>query len=521
MKKVSIYLVLTLLTFNLLKSQDYIELGFHINQNGNQLLLDSVYVENISNSSDTMLYYPDYQLTIDVPLNVEDITRSEEVQVRNYPNPFGVETNIEVILPVYGNLKLLVYDTKGRLYGVLENDYDAGLHRFRFSPGAQQNYIVRVISDNSQQSLKLISSADNSGEPGLIYDSSSVGAINTLSKNFKTAGFSYSYGDNLQLTAYSTACGEQISVALNESPESSQDYYFDFTDITNIQPEAPQVADISKTETSITWQWGISEAVDGYKINNVNDYASATDVELNTSHMQTDLIEGTNYFLYVWAYNHCGESFPLAMHAATLALPLNSDELDLILEGTETQGMQIMNIFEQPDSIILRSLSTNVIIGEEHLEHFHERLLLSGKLAQGVGIAAPQVGINRRIICVQRHDAPGIFKPWGIYYNPRITQYSETFVQRNDGCLSVPSGGEYPSIDGYSYRATWVEVEYYLPDGTHVIETINHQFTAHIFQHEVDHLDGIMYFDLQTLEEKTGGNYTIIEGESYDEIFKE
>jgi peptide deformylase len=107
----------------------------------------------------------------------------------------------------------------------------------------------------------------------------------------------------------------------------------------------------------------------------------------------------------------------------------------------------------------------------------------------GVGIAAPQVGINRNIIWVQRQDKGTMFnRPWELYYNPRIVAYSGIYNLRSDGCLSVPDACETQNgITGNSWRASWVDVEYYLPDGTFVQERITQALTAHIFQHEIDH----------------------------------
>jgi peptide deformylase len=117
----------------------------------------------------------------------------------------------------------------------------------------------------------------------------------------------------------------------------------------------------------------------------------------------------------------------------------------------------------------------------------------------GIGIAAPQVGINRNIVWIQRQDKGTIVnRPWECYLNPRITGYSPIYNLRSDGCLSVsPTCEDNFSISGNSWRASWVDVEYYLPDGTFVQERITHALTAHIFQHEIDHLNGIMFFDRQ------------------------
>ncbi|PLX04858.1 MAG: hypothetical protein C0594_08735 [Marinilabiliales bacterium] len=182
---------------------------------------------------------------------------------------------------------------------------------------------------------------------------------------------------------------------------------------------------------------------------------------------------------------------------------LTQDEIDLILAaGTETE-MEVMNIFEHPDSNILVSISDplSVDCNYDEIVHMKERMYLTvtDPLNTGVGIAAPQVGINRRACWIQRYDKAPWWNPFGapfeFYVNPVITARSDTLVQRADGCLSVPQEAGYPDMPDSTYRAIWVDVEYQLLDGTTITERIDHEYTAHIFQHELDHLDGIMYME--------------------------
>ena len=105
----------------------------------------------------------------------------------------------------------------------------------------------------------------------------------------------------------------------------------------------------------------------------------------------------------------------------------------------------------------------------------------------GVGIAAPQVGINRRIIWVQRLDKQD--EPFECYVNIRIDSlYGETTHGR-EGCLSVPG------YAGFVPRKTDVSISYVdLQSGERQREDV-HGYTAIIFQHECDHLEGILYVD--------------------------
>ncbi len=111
----------------------------------------------------------------------------------------------------------------------------------------------------------------------------------------------------------------------------------------------------------------------------------------------------------------------------------------------------------------------------------------------GVGIAAPQIGIARNIFLFMRIDKPGY--PVEVAVNPEITAHSEEIVCfENDGCLSVPD------ISGNSLRYKWIEVEYYDRHGNKIKERLEgysreEDFTGIIFQHEYDHLQGVLFTD--------------------------
>jgi len=104
---------------------------------------------------------------------------------------------------------------------------------------------------------------------------------------------------------------------------------------------------------------------------------------------------------------------------------------------------------------------------------------------EGVGLAAPQVGVGQRIIVVDPREE-GI-TPFALV-NPVITQFSEDLERDEEGCLSIPQLKEVVE------RAHAVRVEALNRDGEPV--TIEAEgFLARILQHEVDHLDGILFID--------------------------
>lgn len=105
----------------------------------------------------------------------------------------------------------------------------------------------------------------------------------------------------------------------------------------------------------------------------------------------------------------------------------------------------------------------------------------------GVGIAGPQVGISRNIVCVQRFDKPG--EPFETYPNIRITNFYGEQEPGPEGCLSVPGKR------GEVARYRDIEISYRNP--VTMRDTMERVigFTAVIFQHECDHLHGVLYSD--------------------------
>ena len=203
------------------------------------------------------------------------------------------------------------------------------------------------------------------------------------------------------------------------------------------------------------------------------------------------------------------------------------EELSLI--GNASDIMRVLTIEDSADSSILRTksidLSARALMSDDYSRL--ERLMVAtvtDPSQDGVGIAGPQVGLNRRVIAVQRFDKNGA--PFEVYPNIRIVWSSFEKAQGPEGCLSVPGRRgkvlrsseivvEYADLE--ALREGYVDGEYINidgcigcpysedPDSDGCIgckkgdlptkrDTVK-GFTAVIFQHEVDHLDGILYID--------------------------
>ncbi len=167
----------------------------------------------------------------------------------------------------------------------------------------------------------------------------------------------------------------------------------------------------------------------------------------------------------------------------------SKDEQELILSGQLSEPMRILQINQPSDSLILRtqSLGFKVQADDMVLNYLADRMLVTLQNSKGVGIAAPQVGVLKRIIWVQRLDLEN--EPFEVYYNPEIKKYSDMKQDVREGCLSIP---DYRGTT--QDRAYAIFIEYDDRKGRHKCEMVE-AFTAAIFQHEIDHLNGIMFID--------------------------
>ena len=157
------------------------------------------------------------------------------------------------------------------------------------------------------------------------------------------------------------------------------------------------------------------------------------------------------------------------------------------------QSDSVMYVTTWPeDSAILRTPCvdfTKAELKSKDLKTLMAKMLKTVRSPQqdGVGIAAPQVGISKRLICLQRFDKEG--GPFECYPNIHIDSLFGAIGKGPEGCLSVPP------MRGLVPRYTSVIVSYLDPETLEPKRDTVTGYTAVIFQHECDHLDGILYID--------------------------
>ncbi|ASK32552.1 peptide deformylase [Chryseobacterium sp. T16E-39] len=171
----------------------------------------------------------------------------------------------------------------------------------------------------------------------------------------------------------------------------------------------------------------------------------------------------------------------------TNAQKITPNELAIINQGDINAALPIYQTTDAVQHKTLLNLSTEIDPVDPNtvtlVKRMKESLLTTDG---GVGIAAPQVGINRKIIWVQRFDKKD--NPLEYFINPVIVWRSELQNLGPEGDLSIPE------FRDQFYRSKVIQLEYADLKGQKYSEIVE-GFTAVIFQHEIDHLFGILISD--------------------------
>lgn len=151
--------------------------------------------------------------------------------------------------------------------------------------------------------------------------------------------------------------------------------------------------------------------------------------------------------------------------------------------SVENDEMALLNILHYPDER-LRKVATEVDVVNDELRQLLDDMLETMYAAPGIGLAATQVNVQKRLLVVdlsEEKDQPLCF------INPVITELEGT-TKMEEGCLSVP--GFYEDVK----RAEKIKVEALDRDGN-PFEMECDGLMAVCLQHEVDHLDGKLFVD--------------------------
>jgi uncharacterized protein (TIGR02145 family) len=206
-------------------TQQTITLTFTAIDSTSYVQLDSIKVMNRTQDCDTVLYWSDTVLALNVPVAVPDIkSRIERLEMQCFPNPVIDESNIELTLPEKGLTYLTVTDVLGKTLYVLERELTAGSHDFMFTPGSSSLYFITVAWNGYHRSIKLVNSTQNKSlQCNISYEGyDAAPAAEKASEALQ--GFTFELGDELLYVGYVN----ELESGLLNIPDTSQLYTFQF-----------------------------------------------------------------------------------------------------------------------------------------------------------------------------------------------------------------------------------------------------------------------------------------------------
>ncbi|MCJ0931354.1 peptide deformylase [Virgibacillus halodenitrificans] len=160
---------------------------------------------------------------------------------------------------------------------------------------------------------------------------------------------------------------------------------------------------------------------------------------------------------------------------------------DIVREGHKslrTVAESVETPLNQENKVLLNDMLTFLKNSQD------EEIATKYDLRAGVGLAAPQLGINKRLIAVHFEDPDGKHYSYALA-NPKIISHSveKSYLSSGEGCLSVDR-----NVEGYVPRNARITVKA-IDKENNPIKLRLKGYAAIVVQHEIDHLNGIMFYD--------------------------
>jgi len=171
---------------------------------------------------------------------------------------------------------------------------------------------------------------------------------------------------------------------------------------------------------------------------------------------------------------------------------IRSEELDAEREARRRAALALVRQYPDP---VLRMKANEVAEFDESVTALVERMTALMDEARGVGLAAPQVGVLRRVFVYRTAEE----EPAIALVNPRIVSTADEVETLEEGCLSLAAATVVVEVE----RPIALTLEASSPEGEPLrIEADGLQ--ARVIQHELDHLDGVLTIDRTTPEQRRG-----------------
>jgi peptide deformylase len=169
---------------------------------------------------------------------------------------------------------------------------------------------------------------------------------------------------------------------------------------------------------------------------------------------------------------------------------IRSEELNAEREARRRAALALVRQYPDP---VLRMKANEVADFDESVTSLVERMTMLMEEARGVGLAAPQLGVLRRILVYRTGEED----PVVALVNPRVVTTGEETEISEEGCLSLGAATVVVEVE----RPTAITVEASSPEGE-ALRVEAEGLQARVIQHELDHLDGVLTIDRTTPEQR-------------------
>lgn len=165
---------------------------------------------------------------------------------------------------------------------------------------------------------------------------------------------------------------------------------------------------------------------------------------------------------------------------------------DIVRDGEsilKAKSSDVLIPLSEADEQIIREMNEYLING------YDDEFVSKHDIRPGVGIAAPQIGVSKKMFCILTFDEHGDYHNY-CFINPKIISHSEelTYLETGEGCLSVDEVHR-----GLIHRPKRIKVRTYLYDyeTREIMEVVMQLkgYLAIVFQHEYDHLFGKLFYE--------------------------
>lgn len=205
--------------------QSTVELTFTGDNNGQYVLMDSIYIKNLTLGEAVTLYPGDTTLILNITgLGYPEPSGNEPFSVsQNNPNPFNGETSIEISVPGRGLVSVEVINLTGCRLATWKNELNMGIHRFDFFAGGDLFYLLSATYGGVTRTIKMLNSNSENPDCRLVY-ASFADIQHTLKSGKLSGNLNFIPGNELLVVGYA----DGVEAGFADSPEENRLYIVQF-----------------------------------------------------------------------------------------------------------------------------------------------------------------------------------------------------------------------------------------------------------------------------------------------------